>query len=56
MTIILALIGLRKASIKLGTLEALIGLARVHLQRRIQLCKAKVQETSCIGAYGARVH
>ena len=27
----------------------------MHLQRRIQLGAAKAQETSCIGAFGARV-
>ena len=33
----------------------LYGSARVHLQRSIQLGAAKVQETLCIGAFGARV-
>ena len=30
-------------------------MARVHLQRIIQLSAAKVKETSCIGAFRARV-
>ena len=30
-------------------------MARVYLQRRIQLSAAKVKETSCIGAFRARM-